>query len=167
VRYLDSGMLPLPRGGSPKLLRESGVFVTLKKHGELRGCVGRLQGQGTLLRLVSAMAFESAFRDARFAPVRAGELAAIDIEVSVLTNPRRVAAPSDVVVGRDGVVLRVGDRSAVFLPQVAAEQGWNREQMLDNLADKAGLPARAWREPNAQLLTFQAEVFSEATAAIR
>jgi len=167
VRYLASGTVPFPRGGSSKLLREAGVFVTLKKHGEMRGCVGRAQAQGTLVRLVSAMAFESAFRDGRFGPVRAAELGEIDIEVSVLTPPRQVEGPADIVVGRDGVILRVGDRSAVFLPQVAAEQGWNREQMLDNLAQKAGLSARAWRDKTAQLLTFRADVFSEATVGIR
>jgi len=163
VRYLASGSVPFPRGGSSKLLREAGVFVTLKKHGEMRGCIGRLQAQGTLVRLVSAMAFESAFRDGRFEPVRAGELGEIDIELSVVTPPRQIAGPADVVVGRDGVLLRVGDRSAVLLPQVATEQGWNREQMLDHLAQKAGLSARAWRGKTAQLLTFQADVFSEAT----
>ncbi|MCX6544092.1 MAG: AmmeMemoRadiSam system protein B [Acidobacteria bacterium] len=162
-RYLASDTVPLPRGGSSRLLRESGVFVTLKKHGELRGCIGRLQAQGTLVRLVSAMAFESAFRDPRFEPVRAGELGEIDIEVSVLTPPRQVAGPGAIAVGRDGVILRLGDRSAVFLPQVATEQKWNREQLLDNLALKAGLPTDAWRGKTAQLLTFQADVFSEAT----
>jgi AmmeMemoRadiSam system protein A len=163
ARYLSSGTVPLPRGGSSKLLRESGAFITLKKHGDLRGCIGRTQAQGTLIRLVSAMAFESAFRDGRFAPVRAAELGEIDIEVSVLTPPRQVEAPADIVAGRDGVILRLGDRSAVFLPQVASEQGWNREQMLDSLAQKAGLSARAWRGKTATLLTFQADVFSEAT----
>jgi AmmeMemoRadiSam system protein A len=164
-RYLASDTVPLPRGGSPRLLRESGVFVTLKKHGELRGCIGRLQAQGTLVRLVSAMAFESAFRDPRFEPVRAGELGEIEIELSLLTPPRQVPGPADIVAGRDGVFLRVGTRSAVFLPQVAIEQRWTRDQMLDNLALKAGLPADAWRGKTAQLLTFQADIFSEATAA--
>jgi len=163
TRQLVSGTVPLPRGGSPRLLRETGVFVTLTKHGELRGCVGRLQPQGTLMRLVSVMSFESAFRDTRFEPVSAGELGEIDIEVSVLTPARRVAGPADIAVGRDGIVLRLGDRSAVFLPQVVAEQGWDREQALDNLARKAGLSTGAWRDKTAQLLTFRAEVFSETT----
>ena len=163
VRYLAAEMTPLPRGGSPKLLREAGTFVTLKEHGELRGCIGRLQGEGTLIRLVSAMAQESAFGDPRFSPLRVGEMKDIEIEVSVLTPMKSVAGPTDIIIGRDGVVLRVGDRSAVFLPQVATEQGWSREQMLNELALKAGLPERAWRDTKAQFLTFQADVFSEAT----
>lgn len=163
ARYAATEITPLPRGGSAKLLREAGTFVTLKRHGELRGCIGRLQGDGTLIRLVSAMAQESAFGDPRFSPVRAIELKDIEIEISVLTPIKPVAGPNDIVAGRDGVVLRVGDRSAVFLPQVATEQGWTREQMLNELALKAGLPERAWRDTKAQFLTFQADVFSEAT----
>lgn len=163
ARYLAAEITPLPRGGSAKLLRVAGTFVTLKKHGELRGCIGRLEGEGTLIRLVSAMAQESAFGDPRFSPVRAGELKDIEIEISVLTPMKTVASPNDIVLGRDGVVLRVGNRSAVFLPQVATEQGWTREQMLNELALKAGLPERAWRDTKAQFLTFQGDVFSETT----
>ena len=74
---------------------------------------------------------------------------------------RPVNRPEDIVVGRDGVVLRVGDRSAVFLPQVATEQGWTRVEMLDNLAMKAGLPASAWRGSSARFQTFQADAFKE------
>ena len=72
-----------------------------------------------------------------------------------------MAGPDAVQPGRDGVILTVGDRSAVFLPQVATEQGWNRTELLDNLAQKAGLPAGAWRDKRAKLLTFQADVFGE------
>jgi len=167
ARYLASGTVPLPRGGSTRVLREAGVFVTLKKDGSLRGCIGRLQARGSLVRLVSEMAFASAFSDGRFSPVRADELEHIDIEISVLTPPRQVATPADVILGRDGVVLRVGDRTAIFLPQVATEQRWTREQMLDNLAQKAGLATSAWRDRSTVLLTFQADVFSETTAATR
>jgi len=161
TRYLESGIVPLPRGGSGRLQRESGVFVTLRKRGVLRGCIGRLNGQGPLVRLASMMAFSAAFKDTRFEPVRADELAEIDIEVSVLTPMRGVASAAEIVVGRDGVVLVVGDRSAVFLPSVATEQGWDREELLSNLAVKAGLPPAAWREKNARFQVFQAVAFSE------
>jgi AmmeMemoRadiSam system protein B/AmmeMemoRadiSam system protein A len=163
TRYLMADMLPLPRGGSPKLLRTAGTFVTLKAHGDLRGCIGRIDGEGTLVRLVSAMAYESAFDDPRFPKLRTDELRDIEVEVSVLTPMKQVSGPEAIVVGRDGVVLRAGGRSAVFLPQVATEQGWTREQMLDQLALKAGLSERAWRNKTATFLTFQADVFSEAT----
>jgi hypothetical protein len=163
ARYLTTETLPLPRGGSPKLLRDAGAFVTLRKHGELRGCIGRLEPEGTLLRLVATLALDSAFKDPRFPPVKAGELNDLEVEVSVLTPMKTVSGPDAIVPGHDGVVLRVGDRSAVFLPQVATEQGWNRVELLDNLALKAGLPAHAWRDRNARFLTFQADVFSEST----
>jgi AmmeMemoRadiSam system protein A len=163
ARYLTTETLPLPRGGSPKLLREAGAFVTLRKHGELRGCIGRLEPEGTLLRLVATLALDSAFKDPRFPPVTAGELNDLEVEVSVLTPMKTAAGPDAIVPGRDGVVLRVGDRSAVFLPQVATEQGWNRVELLDNLALKAGLSSQAWRDRTARFLTFQADVFSEST----
>jgi MEMO1 family protein len=161
TRYLRTGTVPLPRGGSARLLRESGAFVTLKSHGQLRGCIGRIQPAGPLLQLVGSLALDSAFRDSRFKPVGAGELKDIEIEVSVLTPPVSVPAPDAVQPGRDGVVLIVGDRSAVFLPQVATEQGWSRTELLDNLAQKAGLASGAWRDKRAKLLTFRADLFDE------
>ncbi len=106
------------------------------------------------------MALHAAFGDPRFDKVRAEELKDVEVEVSVLTPPRTVPSAADVRVGRDGVVLKKGDRSAVFLPQVATEQGWKREEMLDNLCQKAGLPAGCWVR-GASLATFQADVFSE------
>jgi AmmeMemoRadiSam system protein B/AmmeMemoRadiSam system protein A len=136
--YLETDIAPLPRAGGPKVRRDAGVFVTLRKKGELRGCIGHLAADRALLPLVSSMALASALNDTRFEPVRAVELADIDVEVSVLTPMKPVGGASEIVVGRDGVVLRVGDRSAVFLPQVATEQGWGREEMLDNLSLKAG-----------------------------
>jgi len=163
TRYLRTDTVPLPRGGSPRLLREAGVFVTVKKHGQLRGCIGRILPEGTLIRLVSAMAIESAFKDPRFPPVTARELGDLDIEISVLTPMTPVAGPEAIVVGRDGVLLRVGSAGAVFLPQVATEQGWTRVQLLDHLAEKAGLPSSAWRGAQAKLQTFQAIVFSESS----
>ena len=161
TRFLKTETVPLPRGGTVRLQRESGAFVTLKSHGQLRGCIGRIQPAGPLIRLVGTLALESAFRDSRFKPVGAGELTDIEIEVSVLTPLVSVAGPDAVQPGRDGVVLRLGDRSAVFLPQVATEQGWNRAELLDNLAQKAGLPPGAWRDRRATLLTFRADVFDE------
>jgi hypothetical protein len=161
TRYLRTETVPLPRGGSARLLREAGAFVTLKSHGQLRGCIGRIQPAGPLLQLIGTLALDSAFRDSRFKPVGAGELKDIEIEVSVLTPPVSVPAPDAIQPGRDGVVLVVGDRSAVFLPQVATEQGWSRTELLDNLAQKAGLASNAWRDKRAKLLTFRADVFDE------
>jgi hypothetical protein len=163
TRLLRTGTAPLPRGGSPRLLRAAGVFVTWSKHGQLRGCIGRLIPEGTLVRLTPAMAIEAATRDPRFPPVTASELKDLELEVSVLTPMTPVSGPDRIVIGRDGVLLRVGDRAAVFLPQVAPQQGWTRTEMLEQLAAKAGLPANAWRDARAKFETFQADVFSEST----
>ena len=163
ARGLASDTLPLPRGGSPRLLREAGAFVTLRAHGALRGCIGRVLPEGPLIRLVSAMALQAAIADPRFGPVRPGELRGIEIEVSVLTPPRVVGKVDDIQPGRDGVVFRLGDKGAVFLPQVAREEGWSRAALLENLALKAGLAPSAWRDRNARFQTFQADVFSEAS----
>jgi AmmeMemoRadiSam system protein B/AmmeMemoRadiSam system protein A len=159
TRLLLTETAPLPRGYSDRLMREQGAFVTLKKKGDLRGCIGRILPDGPLAELVSRMAFEAAFRDPRFQPLAPSELSDIEIEVSLLTPPRRVSGASGVVVGRDGVILGKSGHSAVFLPQVAPEQGWDRDTMLDALCRKAGLTAGCWKD--AELSVFQAEVFHE------
>jgi AmmeMemoRadiSam system protein A len=134
--------------------------VTLKKNGALRGCIGRIQADVALPLLVSAMALEAALQDPRFPPVTAAELDSLQIEVSVLSEPRRVNGPAAIVIGRDGVVLRRGSASAVFLPQVAVEEDWNLEEMLAHLSVKAGLPADGWTR-GAQFWTFQTDTFRE------
>ncbi len=159
-RYLDTGMVPLARGFSASLERPQGIFVTLRKHGELRGCIGQMQPDRPLRVLVGSMALASAFEDTRFTKVRANELKDIEFEISVLTPFKEVAGPSAIVVGRDGVLLQKDRRSAVFLPQVATEERWTRDQMLDNLCLKGGLPEGCWRS-GAKLSTFQADVFRE------
>jgi len=153
---------PAGEGDCPAALQaRRGAFVTLEEGGELRGCIGHMAEDTPLCRIVADMAVEAAFGDPRFPPLRREELDRCTLEISVLTPMRRVAGPGDVVVGRDGVLLRKAGRSAVFLPQVAGEQGWDRDVLLTQLARKAGLPPDAWRN-GAEFLTFQAEVFGEA-----
>jgi len=159
-RFFLTDTVPLARGFNTALQQTRGVFVTLKQKGELRGCIGRMIGDEPLVNLTGAMTIQSAFNDSRFPPLTASELNATEIEISVLTPMKEVAGAADIVVGRDGVLLSKGGYSAVFLPQVATEQGWNREEMLDHLCRKAGLEAGSWKE-GARLLTFQAVVFSE------
>ncbi len=159
-QYADSGTTPLFRSPSPVLWRMQGAFVTLKKRGQLRGCIGHMAEDMPLGQVVGAMAMQAAFNDRRFDPVTAREVDDLDIEISVLTPFQAVSGPEAVVVGRDGVVLRKSGRSAVFLPQVATEQGWDRDTLLGQLSLKAGLPPDAWRS-GAQLSVFQAEVFGE------
>lgn len=162
ARYLTMQMVPLPRRFSPAAMEQRGVFVTLKKQGNLRGCIGRMIPDRPLATLVGMMAIQAAFEDPRFRPVTIDEVPKLKIEISVLTPMQPVSGPDEIEVGRDGVLFQKGRSSAVFLPQVAPEQGWGREEMLCHLCQKAGLPAEAWQEGGACFSTFQAEVFGEA-----
>ena len=159
-QYVRTGTAPLSRDVPAPLMERRGVFVTIKERGELRGCIGRLVPDGPVHWLTGAMALHAAVDDPRFAPVRPDELDRIHLEVSLLTPLRRVAGPSQIVLGRDGVVLVRNGKSAVFLPEIATEEGWTREQLLDNLCRKAGLPAGAWRT-GATLAVFQTTVFHD------
>jgi AmmeMemoRadiSam system protein B/AmmeMemoRadiSam system protein A len=160
TELLKAEALPLPRSVEPALNMHRGAFVTLKKNGRLRGCIGHMTADWPLQKTVGAMALQAAFSDRRFKQVSAEELGHLEIEISVLTPFRPVSGPEAIRIGTDGVLLKKGGRSAVYLPQVAPEQGWNRQEMLGHLCRKAGLPTDAWKE-GAQLLTFQATVFSE------
>ncbi len=137
-----------------------GVFVTLKEGGELRGCIGTLAAEEGIARTIAQFACEAAFRDPRFPPLGADELEGIEIEISILTPPRPVR-PEEVVPGRDGLILEASGRRGLLLPQVATEWGFSREEFLEALAQKAGLPRLAWRDPSARLWAFEAEVFGE------
>ena len=147
------------------------AFVTLKKvpdpnkvlgpqNPTLRGCIGDIFPQRPLYSSVITNAINAAFNDRRFLPVTQTECNDITIEISALTTPEPVASPNDIRIGIDGVVLNKNGRSAVFLPQVAPEQGWDLNQMLTQLSLKAGLPADAWKT-GADFLVFQAVVFGE------
>jgi AmmeMemoRadiSam system protein A len=159
-RYLTTGTLPLPRGFSPVAWREQAVFVTLKKNGQLRGCIGQLRADRPLCQAVGAKAVQAAFQDHRFSPVELSELPLIDIEISLLTPSKSVAGPEEIQIGRDGVTLIKDGRSATFLPEVAVEQGWSREETLEHLCRKAGLAGGCWRE-DARFETYQTIAFHE------
>lgn len=158
---LEAGIAPLARGFGAELENRRGAFVTLKKDGRLRGCIGDMSGNTPLCQVVGAMALKAAFADRRFSPVKMEELGGIEIEISVLTPFKEVEGVEDIKVGRDGVLIKKEGRSAVFLPQVAPEQGWTRNEMLDNLCVKAGLPAEGWKK-GTRFFTFRADVFGEA-----
>jgi len=143
-----------------KLETSCGVFVTLTEEGMLRGCIGSIVGVEPLAKGVIDNAINAALSDPRFPPVGLPELEKLAIEISVLTPLRPIQRPEEIVIGRHGVVLERGGRRALFLPQVAPEQGWDRDTMLDHLAAKAGLPRDAWRS-GASLKVFEARVFSE------
>jgi hypothetical protein len=160
LRFLTTETVPLTRNLSPRLQFPQGVFVTLKEHGKLRGCIGRLIGDFPVGLTTAWMAVQAGENDSRFPPVTLKELAALEIEISVMTPLKPISRPADIVLGRDGVVIAKSGRSAVFLPQVATEQGWSLAEMLDQLCLKAGLPLDAWKS-GAQFKVFQADVFSE------
>jgi len=143
-----------------RLSQPSGSFVTLKKNGELRGCIGNIGPTMPLAEAVIDNAISAAVRDRRFDPVSSSELASLEVEVSVLTPPVPVAAPEDIVLGKHGVFMHVRGVSAVFLPQVAPEQGWTLEQTLQHLSNKIRLPIDAWKT-GATFEVFEAIVFHE------
>ena len=138
-----------------------GLFVTLRRRGELRGCIGTLAPEGDLSRTVPKFALKAAFSDPRFPPLSAEELPETDIEISVLTPPAPLEDPEALEIGRDGLILEARGRSGLLLPQVATEWGFDRERFLAEVCRKAGLPEGAWHDPDAGLWVFQAEVFGE------
>lgn len=158
-QYLETETAPLARGFDSMLKNKLGAFVTLRIKGELRGCIGYMREDLPLCEVVGSMAIQSAFNDTRFYPLSLDELSKTEIEISVLTPYKLISNADEIILGRDGVVVRKNNRQAVFLPQVATEMNWNKEQLLENLCRKAGLQSDDWKD--AQLFTFQAEVFEE------
>ena len=138
----------------------AGVFVSLHRAGELRGCIGNLAFDRPLERVVRDVALSAAFEDPRFRPLEAAECEDLEIEVSVLSTPAP-AAPDEVVAGLHGVTLALDARRSVFLPQVAHGEGWSRRQLLEQLSLKAGLAPDAWSHPAAKLEIFTAEIIRE------
>ncbi len=162
--YFEQGTAPTPEKLgieiTPGMQQIMGAFVTLKKHGNLRGCIGEITPTRPVYEAVMQRAIDSAVHDYRFSPVSKDEFEQLSFEISALTPSQSVPSYQDIVLGRDGVVLQKNGRSAVFLPQVAPEQGWSLEEMLSQLARKAGLPADAWKK-GASFTVFQAIVFAE------
>ncbi|MBN1283216.1 MAG: AmmeMemoRadiSam system protein B [Proteobacteria bacterium] len=156
--HLSGKPLP-PLPGDPALAEDGAAFVTLRKNGRLRGCIGTITARGPLDRTVQEMAISAATGDPRFPPVKRDELKDISIEISVLTPPEPLPDPMAVRVGTDGLIIEQGFARGVLLPQVPAEQGWDKAQYLEGISTKAGLPRDAWKR--AKLYRFQAIVFEE------
>ena len=161
VRHLTAGGIPSYTVTEPGLLQEAAAFVTLRqRNGQLRGCIGRVEATDSLLRTVQDCAISAATQDYRFSPV--AELAELDelvIEISVLSPFRRISSPEEIEVGRHGLVIRQGMQTGLLLPQVARDRGWSRDEFLQAICMKAGLPPDAWH--TAELSVFRAEVFEE------
>ena len=143
-----------------RMKEPAGVFVTLEKDKELRGCIGYIDPVGPLYRSVMDNVVSACSRDYRFHPVEASELDRIEIELSVLTPKQEIKRAGEFIPGEHGIIIEKQGRRAVFLPQVAAEQRWNREETLRHLCLKAGLAPDAWKK-GARFWVFTAEVFGE------
>jgi uncharacterized protein len=156
--------LPEIRDAGPELQGKQGCFVTLKNGHRLRGCLGNFVSDQPLFKLVADMAVSSATEDPRFVhdPITQSEVPQLTIEISVLSPMKKIANPLDMKLGVDGIYVRRGWAAGCFLPQVATETGWSKEEFLSYCcAEKAGLSADAWKKPGTDVFTFTAEVFSE------
>ncbi len=153
--------LPVRQMESEILKQKMGAFVTLKKGGQLRGCIGFIKGVKPLCETIAEMAHAAAFDDPRFGPVQADELKDLDIEISALSPLKQVSDVMEIEVEKHGIYMVNGFQSGLLLPQVATEYGWDRETFLRETCHKAGLPGNAWKDPETQIFIFSATVFSE------
>jgi AmmeMemoRadiSam system protein A len=141
------------------LKKKMGAFVSLKTAGELKGCIGYIRGQLPLDETIRQMAVEAAFHDPRFTPLNEKEWKETDIEISVLTPMRRIEHIEEIEVGVSGIYVERGFNSGLLLPQVATENGWDRETFLEYACMKAGLPRDAWKSSDTEIYVFSADVF--------
>ncbi|MCX6251707.1 MAG: AmmeMemoRadiSam system protein B [Bacteroidetes bacterium] len=147
-------------GFSSNLKMKSGAFVTLKEKGELRGCIGRFTSDEPLYVVIEEMAIASSTQDSRFPPVDVKEIDKIEIEISVLSPMKKINSIDEIVMGKNGIYIKKGYLSGTFLPQVATETGWSKEDFLGHCArDKAGIGWNGWKD--AEIYIYEAEVFSE------
>ncbi len=151
----------IPENSSPVMQENRGVFVTIKKDGQLRGCIGYVEAVKSLYQSVKDMAFSAAFRDYRFPPVKAPEVPQLEISISVLSPIFEISDPSNVEVGKHGLIISRGSQRGLLLPQVPVEWSWDRETFLDQTCVKAGLPKGCWKKEGAKIEAFTADVFSE------
>ena len=154
--------IPKPESDDPELNANCGCFVTLKNRDRLRGCIGQFTSEIPLLELVVEMARASATGDPRFFadPITADELEQLDIEISVLSPLKRTEESLSLRLGVDGIYIKKGATSGCFLPQVATETGWSKEEFLSYCcAHKAGLAPDAWKDADTEVYLFTADVF--------
>jgi hypothetical protein len=149
------------RDWTGRLAQPSGAFVTIRERGELRGCIGYIESPLPLARVVAEVAAKAATEDPRFPPMTQSDLARATLEVSILTPLRRITDIAEITVGTHGLLMELGRHRGLLLPQVASEYGWDRETFLASTARKAGLPGAAWKDPEASLYIFSADIVSE------
>jgi len=159
---ITSGKIPQIQSDDAELNTPCGCFVTLQNAKKLRGCIGQFTSEKPLIELVVEMAKASSTGDPRFFgdPITADELKQLDIEISVLSPLRRTDEPLSLRLGIDGIYIKKGFASGCFLPQVATETGWNKEQFLSYCcAHKAGIAPDAWKDSDTEVYLFTADVF--------
>jgi len=147
----------------PRLEEDRGAFVTLKEHGELRGCIGYITPMKPLAETVRDVAAYAAVEDRRFQPVSAAELPLLQYEVSVLSPIRRVLDIKQIKVGKHGLIIKKGNIEGLLLPQVPVEENWDRDTFIEQTCVKAGLPRQAWKDDDTDMFMFTALVFGEHT----
>lgn len=158
--YLKDGSVPTFEVNEG-LKKNGAAFVTLTKQGQLRGCIGMTEALMPLNETVAHCAVSAAVNDPRFRPVTADELPKLDIEISVLTPLTRVTSLDSIKIGRDGLMIQLGQSRGLLLPQVATEYDWDRKTFLEQTCQKAGLPSDSYKDPDAILYRFQAIIFRE------
>ncbi len=144
---------------SDSLKEKGGAFVTIKKKGDLRGCIGYIRAAMPIHETVKEAAVQAAFHDPRFNPVDSKEWKDIDIEISVLTPMKKIKDIGEIEVGKHGLYIEKGYNSGLLLPQVATEYNWNRMEFLEHTCYKAGLSKDAWRSKDADIYIYSADVF--------
>ncbi len=161
ITFLISGKKKKEKYFSENLKTPAGVFVTLHEKGDLRGCIGYVEGVKPLQDAVIDNSISAAFSDPRFMPVGTDEVEQLDIEISILTPLEIVEDTKDIEIGKDGLLMKRGYNQGLLLPQVATEQQWNRETFLQHTCMKAGLPTNAWQDDETEIYKFSAIIFGE------
>jgi AmmeMemoRadiSam system protein A len=161
IAVREKKILPVPADEPEALRNARGAFVTLKEHGDLRGCIGYMSPVKPLVETVRDVAAFAALEDRRFRPVSEGELGILEYEISVLSPLHKVDDINQIRVGQHGLLIRKGEYEGVLLPQVPTEEGWDRNTFLQQVCVKAGLPEQAWKDNDADLFMFTALVFGE------
>ena len=139
--------------------KRAGAFVTLKKHGRLRGCIGYIEARKPLYKTIEEMAVAAAFNDPRFPPLRQEEWKDVTIEISVLSPLKEVRDVKEIEIGRHGLYILKGGRGGLLLPQVATEYNWDNMTYLKETCHKAGLPSHAWKDEDTKIFIFSADIF--------
>jgi len=149
----------LPKSTTDTLNEKRGAFVSLHKHGQLRGCIGYVHGFKPLAKAINDMAIAAAFKDPRFPPLNENELEDLNIEISVLTPMKQISNINEIEVGKHGLMMIKGPYSGLLLPQVATQYNWDRQTFLSETCHKAGLPTDAWKDDDTEIYIFSADIF--------